>query len=100
MAEKDTLTVKLIANIKYQGKRYVKGDTINVLSQHYEDFEKADVIDKNVVFQDESNKDESLDKMTIAELREYAESHKIDLGNLKKKDEILFTLQKIKNEED
>lgn len=43
--------------------------------------------------QEEQTAEKPLDEMTVAELKEYADQHGIDLGEAKKKAEILVAIQ-------
>jgi hypothetical protein len=55
--------------------------------------ELAAALAKEKEKQDEQTVEKPLDEMTVAELKEYADQHGIDLGEAKKKAEILAAIQ-------
>ncbi|MBG9788539.1 hypothetical protein [Brevibacillus laterosporus] len=42
---------------------------------------------------------QTIDKMTVAELKEYANQHEIDLGEVTKKDDILAVIKGVESDE-
>lgn len=80
--------VRLTANVKYGKQRYSTGDYVEIPSDEYSDFKKAELI--NDEFTEKIEKEiKAIDEMTVPELKEYAESNNIDLTGKKTKDEIL-----------
>jgi len=67
--------------IRYQGKRYLPGDTLNISREHLNE-KYMKVIGKTGISED----------MTVAELKEYAKVKGIELGDATRKDDILNVL--------
>lgn len=74
--------------VRHNGQRCVKGEQFEIDAKQYVRIKAyVEVIDES------DNADKPLEKMTVAELREYAASKEIDLGEATKKEEILQVLQ-------
>lgn len=77
--------------VRHDGVKYVKDQEFQVNEKQFERL-KA-----HVVFVSEDpvqvTDDKPIDKMTVAELKEYAELHNIELGEASKKEEILEVIK-------
>lgn len=85
--------VKLSANVKYGKDRFVKGDVLEVTKAEYDHFLKSKLIQDDYT-EPIMKTPKTVDEMTLAELKAYATEHEIDLGEAKKKDEILGAIEK------
>lgn len=84
-------TVKLISNVKYNSKRYSRGEIVEILAKDLENFQTAGVIDDEYVHFE--TKPKSLTEMTLNELKDYATEKNIDLKGSTKKDDIITIIQ-------
>lgn len=84
--------VKLSANVKYGKNRFVKGDVLEVTEEEYEQLLESKLI-QNDYTESIQQKPKTIDEMTIPELKNYAAAREIDLGEAKKRDEILKAIQ-------
>lgn len=85
------MKVELLKNVKYQGEPYRKGQSIEA-----DPNDIPEMIAKGVVAEDTEIpevKETDIEKMKVAELKEYAEEKGIDLGEATKKDEILEVIK-------
>ncbi|MFK0524758.1 Rho termination factor N-terminal domain-containing protein [Paenibacillus illinoisensis] len=97
------MKVELLKSVKYKGQSYKAGTSIDADANDI-----AEMIAKKVVSEDteipEGNEDQGssgvrepketdIEKMKVAELKEYAEENGIDLGDATKKDEILEVIK-------
>lgn len=72
--------------VRYEGTTYQPGEEFSMKAEH--------VIDSLVeVTEEDAIEPKTVEEMTITELKEYAAENDIDLGDAKKKDDILAAIQ-------
>lgn len=78
-------------NVKLGKDIYRIGDSTTVDEGVFDELEKKGVINDD--YQPLAKKPKKIEEMTIPELREYATNHGIELGDAKKRDEILEAIE-------
>lgn len=87
-------------NVKLGNELYPAGDSATVNEDICDELLEVGVINSNyetIATVPENPK--TIEEMTIAELKEYAAENDINLGDAKKRDEILEVIQPAENEE-
>ncbi len=75
--------------VRHNGRRYLAGEEFEIDNAGYERISQH----VEVVSEEDLVLDKPVDKMTVPELKAYAELHEIDLGDANKKPEILAAIQ-------
>ncbi|RAP29150.1 hypothetical protein C2W64_04097 [Brevibacillus laterosporus] len=78
--------------IRYGHNTYRVGEVFEIEEEHLKGIEELVKIT-------EEDEPKTLNKMTLAELKEYAIQHDIDLGEATKKDDILAVIQGVETDE-
>lgn len=75
------------------------GEVFDIEEGHLKDIENLVVPQISEESQEPEVEEKSIDKMTVAELKEYANQHEIDLGEATKKDDILAVIKGAESDE-
>lgn len=89
--------VKFNQNVKLGNSIYRKGDTTTVAEDVCDELVELDVIEEG--FELVTKEPKRVEDMTVPELKEYAIENDIDLGETKKRDDILAIIQPSKEED-
>ena len=76
--------------VRYEGTTYQPGEEFDMKAEH---------VNKNIVevTGEVEQKPKTIEDMTVAELKDYATNNEIDLGEAKKRDDILEAIQSFEN---
>ncbi|AGR47454.1 hypothetical protein ABOUO_8 [Brevibacillus phage Abouo] len=91
--------------IRYNHNTYRMGEVFDIEEGHLKDIENlvvpqiSEESQEPEVFPLERIEEKTIDKMTVAELKEYAIQHDIDLGEATKKDDILAVIKGVESDE-
>ncbi|MGG1444346.1 hypothetical protein ABE354_20265 [Brevibacillus laterosporus] len=88
--------------IRYNHNTYRMGEVFDIEEGHLRDIENLVVPQISEELQESEIyplEEKSIDKMTVAELKEYAIQHEIDLGEATKKDDILAVIKGVESNE-
>ncbi|MCR8983270.1 hypothetical protein [Brevibacillus laterosporus] len=91
--------------IRYGHNTYRMGEVFEIEEEYFRGIEELVVPQASEESQEpeafplEQIEEKSLDKMTVAELKEYAIQHEIDLGEATKKDDILAVIKGAESDE-
>lgn len=86
-------------SIRYNHNTYRMGEVFDIEEGHLKDIENLVVPQISEESQEPEVEEKSIDKMTVAELKEYANQHEIDLGEATKKDDILAVIKGAESDE-
>ncbi|MFD1203586.1 Rho termination factor N-terminal domain-containing protein [Sporosarcina contaminans] len=79
--------------VRYEGTTYQPDEEFSMKAEH--------VIDSLVeVSEEDTFEPKTVEEMTVSELKEYAAEHDIDLGEAKKKDDILAAILQSEQEQE
>ncbi|MGE7623597.1 hypothetical protein ACQKMD_11180 [Viridibacillus sp. NPDC096237] len=81
-------------HVKLDKDLFQKGNTVNITEDVFNSIKDLDIIDpgyEHIVEVQEAPK--SINEMTVPELKQFADDNKIDLGEAKKRDEIIEIIQ-------
>ena len=85
-------------NVKVGEDLYKAGEEATVPEDAFETVHASKLIEPK--FEEIERAPKSIEEMTVAELKKYAKDNNIDLGEAKKKEEILEVIQAAENEDE